>query len=231
MAPMIKLLSRNQLVEKDHINLTAYFRAEEILRRMLEKRGLEADSTEALTEDNLQKAVRRIGYEDTVPSLEQSWVGMTVAQSLNKGAVEGVFATIPFWTKQEVVEYHGKRMATIEANGLLQSLLEEEHGSNYFLTVDPDVTIDAREEACACHPHQPCFGCPVNHKANENGPNLKSKALVVDGLKRPFLVSTRDITAGEELYFDYGIRHGQYNDGHEQFSLTREDQKKGTEKS
>ena len=80
---------------------------------------------------------------------------MTVAQSLNKGVVEGVFATIPFWKKQEVVEYHGKRMATIEANGLLQSLLGEEHGSNYFLTVNPNVTIDARGEACACHPYQP----------------------------------------------------------------------------
>ncbi|KAK2723150.1 hypothetical protein QYM36_001731, partial [Artemia franciscana] len=47
------------------------FRAEEILRRMLEKRGLGADITEALTEDNLQKAVHRLGFEYTVPSLEQ----------------------------------------------------------------------------------------------------------------------------------------------------------------
>ena len=49
-----------------------------------------------------------------------------------------------------------------------------------------------------------------------DGPNLKSKVLVVDGLKRPFLTATRDITAGEELYFDYGVRPGQYNEGHEQ---------------
>ena len=67
-----------------------------------------------------------------------------------------------------------------------------------------------------CHPHQPCFGRLVNYKANEDGPNLKSKVLVVDGLKRPFLTATRDITAGEELYFDYGVRPGQYNEGHEQ---------------
>ncbi|KAK2723147.1 hypothetical protein QYM36_001728 [Artemia franciscana] len=122
-------------------------------------------------------------------------------------------------------------MATVEANGLLQSLLGEEDGSNYFLTLDPDFTIDAREEACACYPHQPCFGRLVNHKANEDGPNLKSKALVVDGLKRPFLIATRDITAGEELYFDYGVRPSQYNEGHEQiFSYPRRPGN-GTEKS
>ncbi|KAK2723146.1 hypothetical protein QYM36_001727 [Artemia franciscana] len=51
--------------------ITKAFRAEEILRRMLEKRGLGADITEALTEDNLQKAVHRLGFEYTVPSLEQ----------------------------------------------------------------------------------------------------------------------------------------------------------------
>jgi len=74
-------------------------------------------------------------------------------------------------------------MATIEANRLLQSLLGEDDGSNYFLTVDQDVTIDAREKVCTCHPHQQCFGRLVNHKANEDGPNLKCKALVVDGLR------------------------------------------------
>ena len=94
-------------------------------------------------------AIRRLGYQDTVPSLEevqqtysrfripklfpseplvddyltqcvlnQSWPGMTVAQSLNKGAGQGVYATIPFYKNQVVVEIHGKRMATIEANRL-----------------------------------------------------------------------------------------------------------------
>ncbi|KAK2708037.1 hypothetical protein QYM36_015655 [Artemia franciscana] len=232
-------------------------RAEEILKKMSEKRGIGADLTEALTEASLQMAIRRLGYQDTVPSLEevqqtyrrfripklfpseplvddyltqcvlnQSWLGMTVAQSLNKGAGQGVYATIPFYKNQVVVEIHGKRMATIEANRLFRSLLGEDDGSNYFLTVDQDVTIDAREEACACHPHQQCFGRLVNHKANEDGPNLKSKALVVDGLKRPFLVATRDITAGEELCFDYGVRPGQFNEGYEQMFLLPEKSRK-----
>ncbi|XP_065564153.1 uncharacterized protein LOC136029586 [Artemia franciscana] len=232
-------------------------RAEEILKKMSEKRGIGADLTEALTEASLQMAIRRLGYQDTVPSLEevqqtyrrfripklfpseplvddyltqcvlnQSWPGMTVAQSLNKGAGQGVYATIPFYKNQVVVEIHGKRMATIEANRLFRSLLGEDDGSNYFLTVDQDVTIDAREEACACHPHQQCFGRLVNHKANEDGPNLKSKALVVDGLKRPFLVATRDITAGEELCFDYGVRPGQFNEGYEQMFLLPEKSRK-----
>ncbi|XP_065583015.1 N-lysine methyltransferase KMT5A-A-like [Artemia franciscana] len=192
-------------------------------------------------------AIRRIGYQDTVPSLElvqqtysrlripklfpseplvdeylttcvlnQSWPGMTVAQSLDKGAGQGVYATLPLYKNKVVVEYHGRRRATIEANRLLQSLLGEDDGSNYFLTVDQDVTIDAREKVCTCHPHQQCFGRLVNHKANEDSPNLKCKALVVDGLKIPFLVATQDITAGEELCFDYGVRPGQFNEGYEQ---------------
>ncbi|XP_065564154.1 uncharacterized protein LOC136029587 [Artemia franciscana] len=232
-------------------------RAEEILKKMSEKHGIGADLTEALTEASLEMAIPRLGYQDTVPSLEevqqtyrrfripklfpseplvddyltqcvlnQSWPGMTVAQSLNKGAGQGVYATIPFYKNQVVVEIHGKRMATIEANRLFRSLLGEDDGSNYFLTVDQDVTIDAREEACACHPHQQCFGRLVNHKANEDGPNLKSKALVVDGLKRPFLVATRDITAGEELCFDYGVRPGQFNEGYEQMFLLPEKSRK-----
>ncbi|KAK2703175.1 hypothetical protein QYM36_018316 [Artemia franciscana] len=206
-----------------------------------------ADLTEALTEEALQMAIRRIGYQDTVPSLElvqqtysrlripklfpseplvdeylttcvlnQSWPGMTVAQSLDKGAGQGVYATLPLYKNKVVVEYHGRRRATIEANRLLQSLLGEDDGSNYFLTVDQDVTIDAREKVCTCHPHQQCFGRLVNHKANEDSPNLKCKALVVDGLKIPFLVATQDITAGEELCFDYGVRPGQFNEGYEQ---------------
>ena len=232
-------------------------RAEEILKKMSEKRGIGADLTEALTEDNLQMAIRRLGYTDTVPSLEevqhtysrlrmpksfpseplvdehltkcvlnQSWPGMTVATSLNKGAGLGVFATLPFYKNQVVVEYHGRRMDTNEANRLLQSLLGEDDGSNYFLRVDQDVTIDAREKVCTCHPHQKCFGRLVNHKAKEDDPNLKCKALVVDGLKIPFLVATRDITAGEELCFDYGVRPGQFNEGYAQMFLLPEKSRK-----
>ena len=46
-------------------------RAEEILKKMSEKRGIGADLTEALTEASLQMAIRRLGYQDTVPSLEE----------------------------------------------------------------------------------------------------------------------------------------------------------------
>ncbi|KAK2713824.1 hypothetical protein QYM36_009642 [Artemia franciscana] len=249
------------VTEKSNIQLKTLknvkVRAEEILRKISEKRGIGADLTEALTEEALQMAIRRLGYQDTVPSLElvqqtysrlripklfpseplvdeylttcvlnQSWPGMTVAQSLDKGAGQGIYAKLPFYNSQVVVEYHGRRMATIEANRLLQSLLGEDDGSNYFLTVDQDVTIDAREKVCTCHPHQQCFGRLVNHKANEDSPNLKCNALVVDGLKIPFLVATRDITAGEELCFDYGVRPGQFNEGYEQMFLLPEKSRK-----
>jgi len=55
------------------------------------------------------------------------------------------------------------------------------------------------------HLQQTCYGHLINHKANEDSPNLKFQLLVVEHIKRPFLVATRDIPAGEELYFDYGV--------------------------
>ncbi|KAK2715752.1 hypothetical protein QYM36_010355, partial [Artemia franciscana] len=229
-----------------HMDQDLFFRAEDNLRRILEKRGLGADITEALTEDNLQKAIRRLGYEDTVTSLEQvqqtyknfripktfpseqlvndyltqcvlnqSWVGMTVAKSLEEGAGLGVFVTLPFWANQVVTEYHGKLMPTMETKRLIQILKGEEDGSNYFLQGDNDVTVDAREEAFECHPRQKCFGHLINHKANEDRPNLKLKGVVLVNIKRPLLVATRDISAGEELFFDYGVRPGQFNEGYD----------------
>jgi len=69
--PELKHTAVLKSVKDLHRKQLKQFRAEEILRRMLEKRGLGADITEALTEDNLQKAVHRLGFEYTVPSLEQ----------------------------------------------------------------------------------------------------------------------------------------------------------------
>ncbi|KAK2711814.1 hypothetical protein QYM36_012818, partial [Artemia franciscana] len=55
--------------------------------------------------------------------------------------------------------------------------------------------------------------------ANEDGPNLKWKQLVVENVKRPFLVVARDISTGEELYYDYGVRPGDFNEGQEMVFL------------
>ncbi|KAK2702255.1 hypothetical protein QYM36_019117 [Artemia franciscana] len=144
--------------------------------------------------------------------LNQSGIGLTLARSQEKDAGMGVYVSLPFWENQVVVEYHRKRMATVEAKKLLQTLKGEEDGANYILHA-ADSSIDARQEVCDCHPHQTCFGRFINHRANEDGPNLKWKQLVVENVKWPFLVATRDISAGEELYYDYGVRPGDFNEG------------------
>ncbi|KAK2701888.1 hypothetical protein QYM36_019486 [Artemia franciscana] len=93
-------------------------RLQAILKALSEKRGLGTDISKNLTEENFAKAVRRLGYKDTLP-------------------------------------------------------------------------------------------------ANEDGPNLKWMQLVVENVKWPFLVATRDISAGEELHYDYGVRPDDFNEGQE----------------
>ncbi|KAK2703395.1 hypothetical protein QYM36_018125 [Artemia franciscana] len=231
-------------------------RLQAILKAMSDKRGLGTDISKNLTEEGFARAVRRLGYKNTLPSLVdvqqkyqsyrikrtypiepvvdenllecilyQSWIGLTLARSQEKDAGMGVYANLPFWENQVVVEYHGKRMATVEAKKLLQTLKGEEDGANYILHA-PDYSIDARKEVCDCHPHQTCFGRSINHRAIEDGPNLKWKELVVENVKRPFLVARRDISAGEELCYDYGVRPGDFNEGQEMVFLLSDRAKK-----
>ncbi|KAK2717255.1 hypothetical protein QYM36_007395, partial [Artemia franciscana] len=178
-------------------------RLQAILKAMSDKRGLGTDISKNLTEEGFARAVRRLGYKNTLPSLVdvqqkyqsyrikrtypiepvvdetllecilyQSWIGLTLARSQEKDAGMGVYANLPFWENQVVVEYHGKRMATVEAKKLLQTLKGEEDGANYILHA-PDYSIDARKEVCDCHPHQTCFGRSINHRAIEDGPNME----------------------------------------------------------
>ena len=231
-------------------------RLQAILKAMSDKRGLGTDISKNLTEEGFARAVRRLGYKNTLPSLVdvqqkyqsyrikrtfpiepvvdetllqcilyQSWIGLTIARSQEKDAGMGVYANLPFWENQVVVEYHGKRMATVEAKKLLQTLKGEEDGANYILHA-ANYSIDARKEVCDCHPHQTCFGRSINHRAIEDGPNLKWKELVVENVKRPFLVARRDISAGEELCYDYGVRPGDFNEGQEMVFLLSDKAKK-----
>ena len=205
-------------------------RLQAILKAMSEKRGLGTDISKNLTEENFAKAVSRLGYKDTLPSLvnvrqkyqsyrikktypiepvvdetllqcilNQSWIGLTLDRSQEKDAGMGIYVSLPFWENQVVVEYHGKQIATVEAKKVLQTLKGEEDGANYTLHA-ADYSIDARREVCDCHPHQTSFGRFIKHRSNKDGPNLKWKQLVVENVKWPFLVATRDISAGEELY-------------------------------
>ncbi|KAK2702250.1 hypothetical protein QYM36_019112 [Artemia franciscana] len=130
-------------------------RHQAILKAMSEKRGHGTDIYDDLTEEKFAKAVHRLGYKDTLPSLVevrqkyhsyrirktcpvepvveeillqcvfcQSWIGLTLAKSLEKDAGMGFFASLPFMKNQVVIEYHGKRMASVEAKQLIQETPE-----------------------------------------------------------------------------------------------------------
>jgi hypothetical protein len=219
-----------------------HVRAAEVLKTIAEKRGLGADITDSITPESLGKAIKKLGFSDTFPTLEQvkaipaepvvddylmkavmtqTWVGLTKATSHSAGAGDGVFTTLPFWENQVVVEYHGRRMETSEAKVLIRSLKGEEDGANYFLVAGP-TTIDARLPKCECHPEQICYGRSINHQAKEDKPNLRLRQINISGVKSPFLVATRDIKAGEELRFDYGVRPGDFGEGQDETFLLPE---------
>ncbi|KAK2710158.1 hypothetical protein QYM36_013730, partial [Artemia franciscana] len=103
-------------------------------------------------------------------------------------------------------------ITTIDRKATNKTETEQDMMHEYLCHSARDSTIDT----CDCHPQQTYFGCNINHKAKEDSPNLKLRLLVVNDIKRPFLIATRDIWAGEELKFDYGLRPSDFHEGHEQ---------------
>ncbi|KAK2702254.1 hypothetical protein QYM36_019116 [Artemia franciscana] len=171
-------------------------RLQAILKAMSEKRGLGTDISKNLTEENFAKAVRRLGYKDTLPSLVNVW--------------------------QKYQSYRIKKTYPIEPvvdETLLQCIINQ---SWIGLTLARSQEKDAGMGVYVSLPfweNQTCFGRFINHRANEDGPNLKWKQLVLENVKWPFLVATRDISAGKELYYDYGVRPGDFNEGQEMVFL------------
>lgn len=112
----------------------------------------------------------------------------------------GIRSLKPFAKNEFVVEYKGDTIDIQTAK-----LREKQYAQDpsigsymYFFTFNnKQYCVDATEES-------PFKGRLINHSALR--PNLKTKAIELNGIQHLILVAKRDIEVGEELLYDYGDR-------------------------
>ena len=129
----------------------------------------------------------------------------------------GVIATKNFAKAEVVADYHGNIISRAEGE---KKLKDEKEGMSYcyFFKGFGDITycLDA-SEPCPCHPDKDTYGRRFNHSRKK--PNLKAERVTFKGPNGPkeilLFKALRDILVGEELFFDYNVRRGQYNEAYE----------------
>lgn len=111
----------------------------------------------------------------------------------------GVFAAEPIAAGTTIVEYRGRRLADAEADEIYGDTLETGH--TFLFTLNDEYVIDAnvggniaRWINHSCAPN--CQPVLVEHP----GPDRRRDKVEIEAL--------RDIRAGEELTYDYGITLG-----------------------
>jgi uncharacterized protein len=102
---------------------------------------------------------------------------------------KGVFARRPLAAGERIVEYRGERIDWPEAQRRHPHDPSDPHHTFYF-HVDDERVIDAKYGGNAAR--------WINHSCD---PNCESD--VVDG--RVYIRALRDLTPGEELFYDYGL--------------------------
>ena len=103
---------------------------------------------------------------------------------------EGCFTTVPIKNGAQVVEYGGPRLTTDEADAMYQ----KQARTYLFGLSDGKHVIDGHGVAAF-----------INHSCDPN-----CEAHEVDG--RVLIISIRDISAGEELTYDYNLYDGELDD-------------------
>ncbi|KAH3859566.1 hypothetical protein DPMN_102383 [Dreissena polymorpha] len=137
---------------------------------------------------------------------KQSWPYVCLRSSANKG--RGVFANSSIPKGQVVCDYHGQTISSEEGEQRMRST--DPQATNYMLFLkEGKICIDASNQ-CSCHSRAQfmgTYGRHMNHSAKMW--NVKPKAVDLDGTTVVLLTAIRDIKAGEELLFDYGVRRGE----------------------
>ncbi len=105
----------------------------------------------------------------------------------------GVFAGEPIQSGERVIEYKGERINWKEALRRHPHDPEDPNHTFYF-TIDEDCVIDGGAKGNAAR--------WINHSCK---PNCEAEMREVDGKMRVFIEARRDIKAGEELSYDYGL--------------------------
>ncbi|KAK7918665.1 hypothetical protein WMY93_009949 [Mugilogobius chulae] len=134
--------------------------------------------------------------------VKQTWRGLTVRDLGEKGKV--VTAVLPIKAGSPVCDYHGRLLTDAEGKSLDRHeyvfFFKDSEGNRYC--------VDATDFPCPCHPTMETFGRRMNH--SRKNPNVKPR---VQDLQFPegektviVFYALRDISPGEELLWDYGIK-------------------------
>ena len=149
----------------------------------------------------------------------QAWNGLAV-KDYGGDKKRGVVATKNFTHGSVIADYHG--VLRTQSEGLkLQAAIEDENKCflNFFTgSGGVKLCIDAIAERCPCHPDQQTFGRLFNHSCKKMNmkPVRHTFPIGETGAQDVIIFKAmRNITVGEELLFDYGVRPGQYGEGHE----------------
>lgn len=108
----------------------------------------------------------------------------------------GVFAVEPISKGERIVEYRGQRRSHAEVDA--DSTGDVESGHTFLFTLNDEYVIDAN--------HRGNDARWINHSCN---PNCEAVVIEHDGddrsLDRIYIEATRNIPAGRELTYNYGI--------------------------
>lgn len=106
---------------------------------------------------------------------------------------KGVFALVDIPKKTRLIEYLGERINWKEALRRHPHDPDNPHHTFYF-DIDNDTVIDGNVGGNSSR--------WINHSCK---PNCKARQEEIDGAQRVFIYAKRDIAAGEELFYDYGL--------------------------
>lgn len=132
------------------------------------------------------------GLQSASTQQEERLLAVKVRQDNQRG----VFAKVPLKKGQYVCEYAGDLINKEEAKQREEEYRQNDEGC-YIMNVE-DMAIDATRSFDR-------YGRYINHARKNTNVKL-FRALVVNGRKRVAIMATRDISQGEELLYDYGIR-------------------------
>ena len=117
-------------------------------------------------------------------------LGVSVKKSHIKGAGYGLFAEKDFKKGQKIVEYTGELLTQDEYD---ERYVEDDMGS-YGISLTDDLVIDAaRTDSGVAR-----YACDYHGSGGKNNADYESDDDTI------WIVATRKIKAGEEIYTDYG---------------------------
>lgn len=140
--------------------------------------------------------------------LTQEWPGLCIVRNETRGRV--VCTSKTFDKGDIVTDYHGE-VLTYE-DGLQRQGKVKEGGFIMFLK-QQGIAIDASKEECSCHPGKLLYGRFISHSKKGKRTNLIPRKINIDKSVYVIFVAAHKIKSGSELFFDYGVRQNEFNEG------------------